>query len=203
MRELLAKTPIVAILRGIQPAEAVAVGTALVDAGIEIVEVPLNSPSPYTSIRSLVRAIGTRALVGAGTVTTVAQVEEVAAVGGKLVVSPSTSPAVISAAKAAGMFSAPGFFTPTEAVTALEAGADALKLFPASMAGPSGLKAMRAILPTDALVLAVGGVGVDDVDAWRAAGADGFGLGSALYRPGASAAQVGEAARRFVAAVRR
>lgn len=194
--------PLVAILRGLRPEEAVAVGTALVEAGFRILEVPLNSPEPFASIRSLARELGETVLVGAGTVTEPADVERLAGAGGRLVVMPHGDVEVVRAAKAAGLACTPGVATPTEAFAALRAGADALKLFPAETLGPATLKAWRAVLPAGVAVLPVGGVAPETMGPWRAAGAAGFGLGSALYRPGGTPAEVGERARAFVAAWR-
>lgn len=192
--------PLIAILRGIKPDEAVAVAAALLDAGIDRIEVPTNSPDPFESIRKIVDAFGNDALIGAGTILTTDQVDQVAAVGGKLIVSPNCDPTVISHTKVRGMQSWPGIFTPTEAFSALQAGADGLKLFPGSMAGPSGLQAMRAILPVGTQVYAVGGAGPENFDHWIEASADGFGLGSAVYKPGLTAADVGTRARAIVTA---
>ena len=194
--------PLIAILRGVTPAEAPAIGTALVEAGFRIVEVPLNSPEPLASIRGLVAAIGERATIGAGTVLTAAEVEAVAACGARLVVSPNTDPAVIYAAKAAGLATAPGVATPTEAFTAIAAGADLLKLFPAETLGPVTVKAWRAVLPAGTPLVPVGGVTLENVAAWRAAGAAGLGLGSAIYASGMPAAEVARRAQAFVAAWR-
>lgn len=200
-RSALAQAPLVAILRGIHPHEAVAVGDALFQAGIRIMEVPLNSPDPLDSIGRLAAHFGTRALVGAGTVLSVAQVADVAQAGGRLVVSPAANPAVIAATVAAGLVSAPGYFTPTEAFAALDAGAHALKLFPAEAASPAVLKAQRAVLPPGVPLLVVGGIMADGLAPWLAAGATGFGLGSALYKPGLTPTEVGARARSFLAAL--
>jgi 2-dehydro-3-deoxyphosphogalactonate aldolase len=194
--------PLVAILRGLRPDEAVEIGEAIVSAGFRCLEVPLNSPRPLDSVRRLRGAFDGRALVGAGTVLDLEAVRAVADAGGQVVISPNTQPDVIRAAKAAGLMSMPGFFTPSEAFAALSAGADVLKLFPAEVAGPVGLKAVRAVLPTSARVYAVGGVEPDSVARWVAAGASGLGLGSAIFKPGRSAAEVGRAAAAFVEAWR-
>ena len=192
--------PIIAILRGIKPEEAVAVGQALIDAGIDRIEVPLNSPDPLDSISALADAFGHRALIGAGTVLTSEQVVEVNAAGGRLIVSPNTDADVIAATKALGMQSWPGVFTATECFAALKAGADGLKVFPAFKLGSDGLKALCDVLPPDVPVFAVGGVGAADIPEWRAAGTDGFGIGSALYKPGRDAEDISERARALVAA---
>lgn len=199
---LLAECPLVAILRGITPDEAESIGDALVEGGIRIIEVPLNSPSPLDSIARLSARFAGRALIGAGTVLQPAQVDAVRGAGARLVVSPSTNRAVIAATVAAGMVSCPGYFTPSEAFEALDSGAHALKLFPAEAASPAVLKAQRAVLPRDARVLVVGGVGPDSLAPWLAAGADGFGLGSGLYRPGQSAELTLERARAYQAALK-
>jgi len=197
-----AAAPLVAILRGLTPAEAPAVGDALVDAGFTLIEVPLNSPDPFDSIRLLVERVGDRALIGAGTVLTVEDVARVQDVGGTLIVSPNTNTDVIAATAARGMISMPGYFTPSEAFAALGAGATALKLFPADGTTPGYLKAQRAVLPKTTRMLAVGGIVPENVAAWRAAGADGFGLGSNLYRPGKSADAVAAEARRYLSALK-
>lgn len=192
--------PLIAILRGLTPSEAPAIGAALVDSGFTTIEVPLNSPDPLDSIAALARDFGDRALIGAGTVLTPAQVDAVAQAGGKLIVSPNCNTAVIARTKQLGLQSWPGVFTPTEAFAALDAGADGLKLFPGAMAGTTGLSAMRAILPEGCKVYAVGGAGPDNFGDWIAASADGFGIGSALFKPGMSAADVASRAASIVAA---
>ncbi|NAZ37524.1 2-dehydro-3-deoxy-6-phosphogalactonate aldolase [Rubellimicrobium sp. CFH 75288] len=192
--------PLIAILRGLCPEEAVAVGEALVEAGIATIEVPLNSPDPFESIGRLVRALGDRATIGAGTVLRPEEVEWLAAVGGRLVVAPNCDARVIRAARAAGMEAWPGVMTPTECFAALEAGATGLKLFPGSLVGPEGLRAIRAVLPAGTRVYPVGGAGAENMAEWIAAGADGFGIGSALFRPGMEAAEVGRRAAALVAA---
>ncbi len=201
-RAAFAACPLIAILRGLTPEEAPAIGDALVEAGITLIEVPLNSPRPLDSIRLLADRLSGRALVGAGTVLTEGAVADVAAAGGALIVSPNTDPIVIRASAARGLISLPGYFTPSEAFAALAAGATALKLFPAEGASPAMLKAQRAVLPRDIAVLAVGGVSPETIPAWRAAGADGFGLGSNLYRSGKAAADVAADAARFVSAIK-
>ena len=192
--------PLIAILRGITPDDAIAVTEVLLDAGIDKIEVPLNSPGPLASIGLMAEAHGERALIGAGTVLTAKEVDAVADVGGRLIVSPNCDTGVITRTRELGLESWPGIFTPSEAFSALDAGATGLKLFPGSMAGPSGLQAMRAILPPGTLVYAVGGAGPENFADWLKASADGFGLGSALYKPGMSADDVGARARDIVAA---
>jgi 2-dehydro-3-deoxyphosphogalactonate aldolase len=203
LKTWLNQCPLVAIIRGVTPGEAEAIGGALFEAGIRIVEVPLNSPDPLQSIESLARAFGERALIGAGTVLDPEDVRRVGEAGGRLIVSPNTSPPVIAAAVASGFVSLPGGFTASEAFTALRAGATGLKLFPAEGASPAVLKALRAVLPKDVPVLAVGGISPDSMEPWVEAGADGFGLGSGLYRPGQSAAETAEKARAYVEGTRR
>ena len=200
LRSALERCPLIAILRGVRPDEVEAIAGTLIDAGFSMIEVPLNSPDPFDSIARLVAKGG--ALIGAGTVLTPADVARLEAVGGALSISPHCDPALISAAKAAGMISIPGIATPTEAFAALKAGADALKLFPAEAASPTVLKAMRAVLPSGTGVLPVGGINPDNMAPWRAAGAVGFGLGSALYKLGDSAAVVAIQAQRFMAALK-
>ena len=191
---------IIAILRGVTPPEAVEIGQALVDAGIDRIEVPLNSPDPMASIGALARAFGDTALIGAGTVLSEEQVGHVAGAGGRLVVSPDCNPAVIEATKARGMQSFPGVATATEAFTALRHGADGLKFFPGFLIGPKGLSAMRAVLPEGTETYAVGGVGAENFAEWIAAGATGFGIGTGIYTPGLAAAEVRERADTLVAA---
>ena len=201
-RSHLERLPLIAILRGLRPEEAVPVGEALVRAGFAIIEVPLNSPRPLESIRRLQEAFGDRALIGAGTVTSPAAVAEVAAAGGRLIVMPHSDPAVVRAAKQAGLFCAPGVATPTEGFAALANGADALKLFPAEALGPAVLRAWRSVFPAGTAFLPVGGITPEGMAPFLEAGAAGFGLGSALYRPGDAPEQVAARAAAFVAALR-
>lgn len=193
--------PVVAILRGIRPDEAVAVGEALVGAGIRLIEVPLNSPEPLSSITELQRAFGHEALIGAGTVLTAEAVDAVCDTGARLIVTPNTDPAVIARAVARNAEVMPGFVTPSEAFAAVAAGARRLKLFPAGSLGMRHLKAIREVLPAAVGVWAVGGVSANNAAAWRAAGAQGIAAGGNLYRPGKSVAEVGETARQLVAAL--
>jgi len=198
--EVLQTLPLIAILRGLKPEEAVDIGEALVSAGFRCLEAPLNSPSPLDSIARLRAALGDRAIVGAGTVLTPDQVAGVAEAGGQVVVSPNTDPAVIRATKAAGLISLPGFFTASEAFAALAAGADGLKLFPAEAGGPPAVKALKAVLPAGCDVFAVGGIEPSSMAAYRAAGAAGFGIGSSLYAPGRTPDEVHTRAKAFVEA---
>ena len=200
-RQLFAECPLIAIIRGVEPDEAQAIGEAVYEGGIRIIEVPLNSPDPLDSIARLSARLGDRAMIGAGTVLRVEQVEAVRAAGGQLIISPSANVGVIAASAAAGMISCPGYFTPTEAFSAVDAGAHALKLFPAEAAGPAVLRAMRTVLPKDVPILVVGGVTPETMTPWLAAGANGFGLGSGLYRPGQSPEDTLSKARAYVAAL--
>jgi 2-dehydro-3-deoxyphosphogalactonate aldolase len=195
--------PLVAIIRGVTPGEAAAIGQALFEGGIRIIEVPLNSPDPFASIRAIAGALGEDALVGAGTVLSPADVERVKAAGGRIVVSPNMNQDVIKATVAAGLISCPGIFTPSEAFAALDAGTHALKLFPAEAASPKVVKALRAVLPPDVPLLVVGGIVPDSMQPWLDSGADGFGLGGGLYKPGQSAEETLAKARAFVEALGR
>jgi 2-dehydro-3-deoxyphosphogalactonate aldolase len=197
----MAQLPLIAILRGLTPTEAPAMGDALVGSGFAIIEVPLNSPEPLQSIHALT-SLFPQTLIGAGTVLNAQQVQDVHAAGGRLVVSPNFNPAVVAQALALGMVVLPGVATPTEAFAALDTGAHGLKLFPAEMISPATVKALRAVLPKDAALMPVGGITPDNMAAYRTAGASGFGLGSALYAPGRSADQVRAAAQKFVQAFR-
>lgn len=203
LEDALAQCPVVAIVRGVRPDEVVDHAAALLEGGIVAVEVPLNSPDPLESVRRLVEAFGQRMVVGAGTVLTAQAVEEVRAAGGRIIVSPNTSPPVIRRAVELGLAAAPGFATATEAFSAYEAGARHLKLFPAQTYGPGHLKQLAAVLPGDAMVWAVGGIGADGMAEWRAAGALAFGLGGELYRPGQSPEETARKAARVVEAARR
>ncbi|WP_140986745.1 2-dehydro-3-deoxy-6-phosphogalactonate aldolase [Asticcacaulis tiandongensis] len=197
-QDILQTLPLVAILRGLKPEESVEVGEALMEAGFKIVEVPLNSPEPFVSIEKLAKSLGSRAIVGAGTVLNVESVRKLADVGGQIVISPNTNVEVIRESKALGLISFPAFFTATEAFAAVDAGADALKLFPAELAGPKGLKALKAVLPKDLPVFPVGGVEPDNMNTYLEVGAAGFGIGSAVYKPGDTPEIVFKKAKAFV-----
>lgn len=192
--------PLIAILRGIGPLEAAEVAGVLIEAGIDRIEVPLNSPDPLSSIERMANAHGKHALIGAGTVLTTEQVAQVHGTGGRLIVSPNTDKAVIRATKTLGLHAFPGVLTPTECLDALRWGADGLKVFPALQMGIEGLKAVRAVLPPETRLYMVGGVGPANFREWIRAGANGFGLGSFLYRPGDTVAEIAERARDIVAA---
>lgn len=198
MTDWLRPTPLIAILRGLTPEDAVATGGVIVDAGFHILEVPLNSPRPIDGIKLLAKEFGAHCLIGAGTVMTVKQVGDVAAAGGRLIVMPHADTEIIRAAKEANLVCVPGVATPTEAVAALKSGADALKLFPAEQTSPAVLKAWRSVLPPDTAVLPVGGVTPDGMAAWIACGAAGFGIGSALYKPGRDRAEIKTRATGFI-----
>ena len=197
------RMPVIAILRGVRPEEVLEIGEAVYQAGIGIIEVPLNSPEPLKSIGKLVHHLGDRCVIGAGTVVTQADVVGVAAAGGEIAVSPNTDPEVIKLSLEAGLVPMPGWATATEAFTAYHCGARYLKCFPVATYGPDHIKGLRAVLPSDSKLLAVGGVGAEVAGQWLQAGTDGFGVGSELYRPGQSAEQVGESARAVVDAINR
>jgi 2-dehydro-3-deoxyphosphogalactonate aldolase len=199
LRTALKQCPVVAILRGVKPDEVDAVGDALVEAGITIIEVPLNSPDPFDSIGRLAKRHGARALIGAGTVLETPDVARVKDAGGQLVVAPNFDSDVVRATKAAGLVALPGVMTPSEGFAALKAGADGLKLFPAEIIPPTVFKAWRAVFPPACLLLAVGGVGVDNLKTYAQAGASGYGIGSALYKPGRAPAEIAPLARALVA----
>jgi 2-dehydro-3-deoxyphosphogalactonate aldolase len=201
VKDWLGRCPLVAILRGIAPEEVISIAQALEKAGVTILEVPLNSPRPYESISILSSQFGNRMLVGAGTLTDPRQVEEVANAGGRLIVTPHAHLPVVRAAKQAGLLAFPGFFNPTEAFALLDAGADAIKLFPAEVLGPAMLKAIRAVLPKHTLIIPVGGVDSSNVGTWLTAGAAGLGVGSSLYKPGDTAADVARKADALVKAL--
>jgi 2-dehydro-3-deoxyphosphogalactonate aldolase len=199
LNDFLGRCPLIAIIRGVTPDEAEEIGNAVYEAGIRIVEVPLNSPDPIKSIERLANRFGNEMLVGGGTVFTPASVEDIRLAGGRIVVSPHSRPEVIRATVQVGMVSCPGYFTPTEAFSALDAGATALKLFPAEAATPEVLKAQLAVIPKDIPMIVVGGVKPDNMMRWKAAGATGFGLGGGLYQAGQSAADTLAKARAYVA----
>jgi 2-dehydro-3-deoxyphosphogalactonate aldolase len=201
-RRCFAECPLVAIIRGVKPDEVEAIGEAIYAAGIRIIEVPLNSPEPLVSIERLANRLGGKALVGAGTVLDPVQVGQVRQAGGQLIVSPNTHVPVIEAAAAAGMVSSPGYFTPSEAFDALRAGAHTLKFFPAEGASPAIVKAQRAVLPRDVPLIVVGGVTPGNMRPWLDAGANGFGLGSGLYKPGQSAEETAQRAAAYVAGLK-
>jgi len=202
LHRYLDECPLIAIVRGVTPGEAEVIGDAVYDSGIRIIEVPLNSPEPLKSIGMLAKRFGERMLVGAGTVLSAGQVQQVAKAGGRIIVSPDTNAEIISATAAAGLVSAPGYFTPSEAFVAIRAGATALKLFPAEAATPAVLKAQLAVLPRDIPYLVVGGVKPDNMRPWLEAGATGFGLGGGLYKPGQSAGETLEKGRAYVAGLK-
>ncbi len=195
--------PVIAILRGVEPGEVVGIGEALVEAGIRIIEVPLNSPQPFASIAALQREFGGRALIGAGTVLDVDSVDRLVGTGAGLLVAPNVDPTVIARGVGLGLEVVPGFFTPTEAFAALEAGARKLKLFPAFVRGPAVVTALRDVLPSNAGFWAVGGIDADNVRQWLAAGAEGVALGGALYKSGLNADEVRGRADRVLAALTR
>lgn len=190
IKDWLSKIPVVAIIRGVQPNEAVEIGTAIMEAGVGIIEVPLNSPSPFESIKNLSYALGDKCVIGCGTLINIDDAQRVADAGGKVAVTPNTSPSIIKTCIELGMEPMPGWATPTEAFTAYQAGAKYLKLFPAASYGAGHVKAARAVLPNDAKVLAVGGVGAHNAEEWLNAGIDGFGIGSEIYQAGRSASEV-------------
>jgi 2-dehydro-3-deoxyphosphogalactonate aldolase len=202
LTQWLQRCPIIAILRGIKTDEAESICSALEEAGIAIVEVPLNSPNALLSIATLSRVFGDRMLIGAGTLTDPKQVAEVAAAGGQLIVTPHADTAIVRAAKTAGLFAAPGFFNPTEAFALLHAGADALKLFPSEVLGIPMLKALQAVLPKNTIIIPVGGIDAKSIAPWIAAGALGVGVGSSVYKPGDTAAIVKTKASALMGALR-
>ena len=203
LHQYLDECPLIAIIRGVTPDEAEAIGEAIYESGIRIVEVPLNSPDPLNSIERLAKRLGERMLVGGGTVLKSSQVENVRNAGGRLIVSPNTNADVIGVTSGAGLVSCPGYFTPSEAFIALGTGATALKVFPAEGATPAVLKAHLAVFPKDVTLLVVGGIKPDNMQPWVAAGAAGFGLGGGLYQPGQSAAETLDKARAYVSGVKR
>jgi 2-dehydro-3-deoxyphosphogalactonate aldolase len=201
LHRYLDQCPLIAVIRGVTPDEVEAIGEAIFQGGIRIIEVPLNSPDPLKSIERLAAKFGDRMLVGGGTVFTPADVGDIQAVGGRLIVSPHTNPNVIRATAQAGLVSCPGYFTPTEAFAALDAGATALKLFPAEGASTAVLQAQMAVIPKDVPMIMVGGIKPDNMQPWIDAGAAGFGLGGGLYKPGQSPAETLDKARAYVAGV--
>jgi len=201
LHRYLDECPLIAIIRGVRPDEAEAIGNAIYEGGIRIIEVPLNSPEPLKSIELLAQKFGERMLVGAGTVLNPTDVGRVREVGGRIIVSPDTNPEVISAAASAGLVSSPGYYTPSEAFVAIRAGATSLKLFPAEGATPAVLKAHLAVIPREVPILIVGGVQPDNMRPWLDAGATGFGLGGGLYKPGQSPAETLDKARAYVRGV--
>jgi len=203
LRCYLDECPLIAIIRGVTPDDAEAIGEAIWGGGIRIIEVPLNSPDPLRSIERIAAKFGDRALVGAGTVLRPQQVEEVKSAGGRIIVAPDANTDVIAATAAAGLVSCPGYFTASEAFAAIRAGAHGLKLFPAEGASPAALKGQLAVLPKDIPVLPVGGISPDNMQPWLTAGASGFGLGSGLYKPGQSPAETLKKAQAYVAGVKR
>lgn len=202
LHRYLDECPLVAIVRGIKPDEAEAIGEAVHEGGIRIIEVPLNSPEPMKSIERLAKSLGDSVLIGAGTVLGPEQVRRVKDSGGRIIVSPDTNAKVIAATAEAGLISSPGYFTPSEGFAAIRAGATALKLFPAEAASPPVLKAHLAVLPSDIPILIVGGIRPDTMQQWLDAGASGFGLGSGLYRPGQSRAETLEKTRAYVSGLK-
>ena len=203
LRQFLDQCPLVAIIRGVTPADVESIGEAIFDAGIRIIEVPLNSPEPLDSIERLAAKFGDRALIGGGTVLRWSEVHEIKTAGGRLIVSPNTKVEVIAETVKSRLVSCPGYFTPSEAFAALAAGASGLKFFPAEGASPAVLKAQRAVLPRDLPVIVVGGVQPDMMQPWIEAGATGFGLGSGLYKPGRSAEETAQRAQAYLAALGR
>jgi 2-dehydro-3-deoxyphosphogalactonate aldolase len=203
LHRYLDECPLVGIIRGVTPDEAEAIGDAITEGGIRIIEVPLNSPEPLKSIERLAKKFGDKVLVGGGTVLDPADVARVRDVGGRIIVSPNTNRDVIAATTAAGLVASPGYFTPTEAFAAIQAGATALKLFPAENSSPSALKSQLAVIPKEIPIMVVGGVKPDNMRQWLDAGATGFGLGGGLYKPGQSAAETLDKARAYVAGLKR
>jgi 2-dehydro-3-deoxyphosphogalactonate aldolase len=202
-REWLSRCPLIAILRGIETSQVRDVFSELLSAGIAIAEIPLNSPDPLASIGRASELFGDRMLVGAGTVTRVSEVEEVRAAGGRLIVSPHADPEIVREAKRLNLITVPGIATATEAFAMVRAGADALKLFPADVLGTRMLTGLRAVLPKGTMMVPVGGIDEETIPVWRAAGADGYGVGSALYKSGASGCQTGANARRLLESLHR